>query len=443
MSYYVEKFEKHKIHNLINQIENLLSQDNLNNIEKTPNEQARIERFELVFRKVKKTINSVDPKSISYKSLNNLYSHLQNAYKHIRKYTNNKNISELNNMDNYLDNVIIQINRINNVQTPEDVANLKNDVTNFRRSVGQYRTNISNKYNEKKEELDDIFSKIKNRKKNLERNLNKLEKKIENDKSRIDNAIQNAQNRISEFQEQFSNSQEKRRDDFEDFKNDLNNDADKLIDRLKNNFGKLQEKLNTKEKELEDEIKSQYESYKKIFEEQKEKVEKIANVISSTGMSAGYKKIANSSKWAKRFWQAVTVLSIWGLIYFGIRFINSFTPMIETTASTNWPAFFARLIVVSAFGSLSAYSAKQASKSLESERYNRKMELELASIDPYLSILPEEKQHEIKEDLVHNLFGKQDISYLKLNKEDDKEIDEVSPHIVVKAAKNIFDYFMK
>ena len=78
-----------------------------------------------------------------------------------------------------------------------------------------------------------------------------------------------------------------------------------------------------------------------------------------------------------------------------------------TTVQTefNFGKFGARTFVAFAFGILAAYSARQAEKNSEVERVNRQLELELASIDPYLSKLPEEKQIEVKRVLAEKWFG--------------------------------------
>ena len=57
------------------------------------------------------------------------------------------------------------------------------------------------------------------------------------------------------------------------------------------------------------------------------------------------------------------------------------------------------------FGILAAYAARLADKHESIERKNRKMELELAAIDPYLSELPVNTRHKIKEELASRLFA--------------------------------------
>ena len=81
-----------------------------------------------------------------------------------------------------------------------------------------------------------------------------------------------------------------------------------------------------------------------------------------------------------------------------------------------WSAFGARIFVAMAFGILSAYAALQADKHQRAERKNRKTELELASISPYLHDLPIVQQHKIKEELAMRLFGQKDTMDSKIDK---------------------------
>lgn len=56
------------------------------------------------------------------------------------------------------------------------------------------------------------------------------------------------------------------------------------------------------------------------------------------------------------------------------------------------------------------------------ENHNRKAELELASLDPFLEKLPEETRHKVKEELTSKFFGlsstevkdDESVSYLAL-----------------------------
>ena len=65
-----------------------------------------------------------------------------------------------------------------------------------------------------------------------------------------------------------------------------------------------------------------------------------------------------------------------------------------------------------------AYAANESSKHRERERLNRKVHLELASIDAYLVLLPEDQRNNIKGNLAEKFFG---VPVLK------EKADELSP----------------
>lgn len=142
------------------------------------------------------------------------------------------------------------------------------------------------------------------------------------------------------------------------------------------------------------------------------------------GMAAGYNKIANQEKKSKIIWQIITVVSMLSIIGYGIYFTNQFKPVDQVFSDINWGSFFARIFVMSAIGALSTYSSKQAKRHSDMERYNRKMELELASIDPYLAVMPNDITIKIKEELAPTFFAKED-STIFLNDNESNEVDSL------------------
>jgi hypothetical protein len=53
------------------------------------------------------------------------------------------------------------------------------------------------------------------------------------------------------------------------------------------------------------------------------------------------------------------------------------------------------------------YASRESNKHRILETQNRNLELELASIGPFIELLPEDKKQAIKEDLVKKYFGNQ------------------------------------
>lgn len=71
----------------------------------------------------------------------------------------------------------------------------------------------------------------------------------------------------------------------------------------------------------------------------------------------------------------------------------------------NWTKSLIRLIAAAALSYPATYAARESSKHRRLETINRNAELELASINPFIEILPEAKKQAIKEKLVEKYFG--------------------------------------
>ena len=71
----------------------------------------------------------------------------------------------------------------------------------------------------------------------------------------------------------------------------------------------------------------------------------------------------------------------------------------------DWKIFLFRLGTVLVIAIPAVYAAQESSKHRRREQQNRKLQIELASIDAYLVQLPEAKRHELKEKLTEKFFG--------------------------------------
>lgn len=73
-----------------------------------------------------------------------------------------------------------------------------------------------------------------------------------------------------------------------------------------------------------------------------------------------------------------------------------------------------------------AYAARQASKQEKVERYARKIEMELVTIDPFIESLTEEQKAELKVELTRKLFGNPDAMEMISKDESNPEIDRLT-----------------
>lgn len=155
----------------------------------------------------------------------------------------------------------------------------------------------------------------------------------------------------------------------------------------------------------------------------RKEVEQLVGVIGNLGLTSGFQKEANYARNQSIFWHAATVLSMLFLIGIGLSSaLNHPTtgrlPTADATSqntnptidayAVDWYWLGSRVVLAVVVGVLSKYSATQADRYLSIQRGNRKLELELAALGPYLEPLPEDKRQEFRLMLGKRTFGRQE-----------------------------------
>jgi len=378
MSRWIDIFDNHPIHislefviNLLKKVENLDDQD--------PETIEEINRINQILNQIPIVFGKLDPIMIPIKTINNLNQIIINITGDLNNYKNTKDKDQLVNANSRAENLLLNIS---NLIIPSDYADIKGirvAISSFRKSVGQYMRNLKIEENNFKTKLKEIDSKIE-----------EVNSTINEQKSRLDSAI-------SGYQSQFSQAELKRIEKFAQSELKWNQEYAKTVDKGKDEFAKEKEKL-----------KSAHEEILKMLEGYKKRAEELVHVIADTGMIGGYQKEAKKEKWSAKIWQAISVLSFGGLIYFAFY---AFKATLQTDFT--WSLFTGRIFVATTIGILAAYAARQADRHEEVERRNKRMELELKSIDPYLVGLPEDIKQKLKASLAERLFGRQEHVRIK------------------------------
>ena len=114
--------------------------------------------------------------------------------------------------------------------------------------------------------------------------------------------------------------------------------------------------------------------------------------------------------------------------------VSGFAFYFSVVEKTDWTLFLFRLGTVVVFGVPAFYAANESSKHRERERLNRKVHLELASIDAYLVLLPDNERNKIKGDLTEKFFG---VPILK------EKGDEITQHDLLSVLANVINNLTK
>lgn len=368
---WVDQFEQHDVHQSLTSLQTTLTSIEEVDEEPSPEVTEETERLKQVIIRIEKTLDTLDPFLIPISILNNLNASIQQSLAQLNQYESNANISHLQGANNQIDGALVHLSQLVPIQDEASLESLTEGISSFRRSIGQYNRHVND---ESKSIKSDIGA--------ATQSLEQLTENIASQQSRLDDVV-------SEFQRQFSESEERRRSEFAETEKNQ-----------ETRFREFQEELGDKSNSFFDEQSTIANERLEEITAHKERAQQLIHVIANTGMVGGYQKIANDERRAAFRWQVIAVGAFVGLISFAIFAFGA-----TLGDSVSWQIFGARTLVAVAFGVLAAYGARQADKHEHVERSNRRLELALASVDPYLVSLPENLQHEVKQELAMRFFG--------------------------------------
>jgi hypothetical protein len=126
-------------------------------------------------------------------------------------------------------------------------------------------------------------------------------------------------------------------------------------------------------------------------------------VVGNIGVTGNYQKIAQSETATANVWRWVTI----GFFAVGVVLaLSSFLIHIFQAQSTeNFWTFAIRFVTALAIASPALYTARESARHRTMADRARQRELELASLGPFIELLPEPMKEQIRSKLVERYFG--------------------------------------
>jgi predicted nucleic acid-binding Zn-ribbon protein len=368
-----ENFEKHNIFDRLNSFEEILANDDV----KEKIDLEKLSFFQTVFSYINQRVKLTIPDLVQQAELDALSDELNAGISQINSFLGNNNVGHLNNATN---NLIAAINRIKNFPIPVAKADF-----NFSRKIAEFEKIAKSKYKSLEKEKDNLKSEIESFKTDLsvkETEIQRLLKLIEGKESEI-------QNLNSTFQTNFNNIKSEHNQNFENDKKTYRVEIDKAKELFRSEIDELKNNIDTDTTSIITQLNT------KLTE-----AKKLVNLIGNVGVTGNYQNIANSHKDSANFWRgmAIVFMSVFsGLLVWTI---------IDLSADGFvWTKSLIRLVAAAALSYPATYAARESSKHRKLETINRNAELELASINPFIEGLTDDKKQIIKEKLVEKYFG--------------------------------------
>lgn len=167
-----------------------------------------------------------------------------------------------------------------------------------------------------------------------------------------------------------------------------------MLQELRADFAKLQTESEKTQSERLESLKTS-----------QEQAAQIVQVVGNTGITGNYQKIANAEGKQANTWRWITIAFFAsGIALAGATFWKFWhEPFSPETA---WSVLI-RLMYAVAITSPAWYTAKESARHRSNADRARQTELELASLGPFIELMPEEKKHQIREELTKRYFGNQ------------------------------------
>lgn len=394
------EFESHKIFDKLDQTISRIS--NIETRYKIPID--KLNYYETACKYIKDRLKITIPILVAVDELNTIFQELDNALVQINNFIGNGNFGHLTNADNHFN---IAITRIRNLPFPL----VKSDF-NFAKSIANFESIVKSKYEVVEKENSFLKDELKKIKVDLLAKNNDI-KKISDTLFTKNNEISNL---ASTFQTEFANLKSVINQNIDSdrkiFRSEITTDRENYSDEIALDKEKFKKELDEKILILDRETNSLISTISTKLEE----AQRIVSVIGNIGVTGNYQIIANQNKKAANTWRilAIIFMTIFsGLLIWTIWDVSS--------ENYDWIKSVIRIIAAAALSYPATYAARESSKHRKIETTNRKLELELASLTPFIEMLPEEKKREIKANLVEKYFGNH-IEILEENNAKDEEL---------------------
>ena len=306
------------------------------------------------------------PTLLPIAELNAVSLEFENALAQINAYIGNNNVGHI---PNAVNNINSALTYIKNFPIPYAKGDL-----NFSKSIVQFQKTVEEKLNQTENQKNELETKIEALKLDLEskqNELNQIETKISTKEKEIESLTTNFQSQFDTSNTAFSKQVA---DDRTTFRAEIDTDREKIKTDTDGIIKDLERKLND--------------------------ANKLVNVIGNVGVTGNYQIIANEHKKTADNWRTIAIIFMCilsGLLIFSIWKIGDI--------DYDWHKAIIRIIASAILIYPATYASRESGKHRKIENLNRKLELELSSISPFIEILDETKKQEIKAKLVEKYFG--------------------------------------
>lgn len=423
MDKWVNRYTNHKVH-----ADLVIFLDELNQIlgQELPKEiYDDISRLKLSIEHIQQILSQAIPHLVTEHQLNNIASSAQNSLSELRNYNSNRNVGHIENANSNIEQALSTAQALPTLK-PSKKEGLASLITHFSK-------NIQNT-------IDDLTQKkvgIENELKQTQDNISALKNDLQSLLSALQKQQESILNLSTQFQEQFFNQQEERRKEFGNEVAKLKEQSEALISELDQKFTEEAQDLEKGVLDLQKNIQLGGETFVSELQNKSEKASKLLESVGITTHTYGYAGVANQERQSGNWLRSFAIILM--LISVGILIGPTLFHLVIERTAVDWQNILYRIptsiiVFIPAF-----YLAREAAKHREFEVQNKRIELELAALNPYLELFKEDEKNKIKEELVRNYFIGHALPGSKETTDEAEWLSKALPEIISKVVDKVLD----
>jgi hypothetical protein len=421
MSNWIERVQSHRVWSLMSELGPLIDRA-MTAIDVEVDTISGFERLRAVLAYCGKRLGGGDPLLVLPAALEAMAGAFESQKTEIQAFTTDRNPAHVVTANTAADNALLTAFQLPGLLTSEEQIESTRHMISYRNSIEDLAKRSEEARKKATAEIQELNQQVVAFRDKIENDTKDLTKVIESKQGEITKLAADQQKQFTEAQDsrsktfndtllkasqdqqgQFSTAQENRNAKFAD----LIADYTKKLSDEHTEFTKRQNEAENdalgKRTDLYGKFVIRGEQILKDVQKHREDVEKLVGVIGEVGITSGYQTQALKSRNQMWFWQGMSVASMVTLIVIGFRV---FLPAI--LGELKWEGVVARLFLTITIGVLAAYSVSQADRFFQMEKYNRKLALELAAIDPFIAFLPQDEKDKFKLEMARKTFAQED-----------------------------------
>lgn len=386
MSRWNDQFQNHAFRSSWNSLKALTDDNELLQDE---NEAAvkEIARLRKVTKYIDSVLEQIDPELIPISLFDTLNQHITNCFQQLNAFKGNQNIGHLHNANTHVDSVITILSQTPFILLGQQKGSLSKAASAYAETLDQHLNRLNKSVDS---EIETVSTNVAN----IQASLAENQKTLVTLKEQLQAVSQTIQIQTAEFNTQFQASEKSRADKFDTVVTKLQKNADNESEKLAIKADSEFEKLATKAGTTLEVLGKFHDDAAKVF-----------GVVVNTLQAGAYSSYANEEKRTANYLRRSAIsLMILGVAVLVVPEITKFIKEAENYA-LDWHVTLGRIpfsviLFVPAF-----YLARESNKHRNTEVMNRRRELILSTIDPYLALLDNDKAQQIKLDIAKGIFS--------------------------------------